>query len=261
MRKNWQNYINHVLDFGPIIATVFVAAFASLRATRGSITSSEMLQLVLIVLTLLATTQMVDRFRILRDIDTKIGKLIKVTQGPTRASSFFQGTFIELDDRIRRAKTVAVNGLTLIITSNKSYGALQECLSNGGQVRLIVVAPDHPAMEIATARFHKHQDLKFIQNDARQALHNFKSLRDSVRDKDRLQVRLSPFVPPYAIWLIDADSAEAEIHIGIYPFRERYHPSFGLVRSQDKEWFDYFQTQFEKMWEASEPCNMDSSAV
>jgi hypothetical protein len=155
-----------------------------------------------------------------------------------------------------------VNGITLIVTSNKSYGALQECLSNGGQVRLITVAPDHPAMEIATARFHKHQDLEFIQNDAKQALRNFKSLRDSVGDKaNRLQVRLSPFIPSYAIWLIDADSPDAEIHIGIYPFRERYHPSFGLVRNQDKEWFDYFQTQFEKMWEASEPWDMDPSVV
>jgi len=60
-KQSWLSQVaDYILDFGPIIATVLVATLVSLKATQGSITTSAMLQMILVALALLAITQLVD---------------------------------------------------------------------------------------------------------------------------------------------------------------------------------------------------------
>ena len=131
MKKMRMNYVNCTLDFAPVIATVLIATLASLKATRSDVTSLEIVQWNLVVLLLLATTQLVDRFRVLRGINAKVEQLMSIAQGPTTADTFLHWEIPDSDlaDRLRRAKTIGVNGLTLISTITRKYEVFQNCLS------------------------------------------------------------------------------------------------------------------------------------
>jgi hypothetical protein len=261
MSKTWQKYANSILDFGPVVATVLAATFASLRAIQSSTTPSEMLQLVLVVLTLLATTQLIDRFRILRGIDLRIEQLIGLSMGQATARTFFDTDIPGLAERLREAETVAVNGLTLNTTISRYIGAFSECLSKKkGKVRIITVNRNHSAIEIAAARFHKHQNIESIKREARVALDSLKEKYENEKWGQKLEVRHCSFVPPYAIWLFDVDTPSADIYVWIYPFREKEAPVFHIVPRQDEKWYKYFKEQYDLMWDASEPWEVTSSA-
>lgn len=244
-------YTGYILDYAPIIATVIVATLASLSATRSSTTTGEMLQWVLVVLALLTTTQLVDRFRVMRNLDIKIEQLVESAQGLKGADAFFVHRIPNMEERLRQAKSIAINGITLSRTSDSFWGTFKQRLAERAQVRLLVVDSDHQALEIAANRFHKHQDPNRLRREAEHALDNFESLITEQTSRELFQVRLLPFVPPYGIWLIDADTPKAEIWVELYSFRDEPEPTFHLLPHRDGEWFAFFQRQFETMWNAS----------
>jgi hypothetical protein len=113
-----RKYTGYVLDYAPVIATVLVATFASLSAVRSGIAPDEMLQWILVVLTLLATTQLVDRLRLMRTLDAKADRLIEMSEGLTGIDAVFVERIPDLTNRLREAKSIAINGITLAHTSD-----------------------------------------------------------------------------------------------------------------------------------------------
>jgi hypothetical protein len=114
-------FVGYILDYAPIIATVIVATLASLSAVRSGITTAEMLQWVLVVLALLATTQLVDRFRLMRNLDVKVEQLLESAQGLKGANAFFVPRIPDMEERLRQAKSIAINGITLSRTSDSFW--------------------------------------------------------------------------------------------------------------------------------------------
>lgn len=244
-------YVNYVLDYGPVIITVVVATVVSLASARSSVATGEMLQWVLITLALLATTQLLDRFRVMRDIDGKLDRLIRKSEGFGGATSFFVERIPHLEERFRKAKTIAINGMTLSSTSDNFWGTFRQRLEDGAKIRLLIIDPEHAALNVAANRFHKHQDPQRVKREIEHALDNLESLILNSGSEGYFQVRLLPYVPPYGIWLIDANSPQAEIWVELYTFRDEPEPSFQLFPSRDGMWFAFFQQQFETMWNAS----------
>ena len=244
-------YANYVLDYGPVIITVMVATLASLASARSGTAINEMLQWILIVLALLATTQLLDRFRIMRDVDGKLQRLIDREQGFSGATSFFVERIPYLEERFRRARSIAINGMTLSTTSDKFWGTFKQRIEDGAEVRLLIIDHEHPALSVAANRFHKHQDPQRVKREIEHTLDNLESLMVKVGSKGSFQLRLLPYIPPYGIQLIDANSPQAEIWVELYTFRDEPEPSFQLIPSRDGFWFNFFQQQFETMWNAS----------
>lgn len=165
------------------------------------------------------------------------------------AVNFFRPDFEDLRERFRKANSIAINGITLSRTSNTYLNELKDCLARGGNVRIVIVNPQHPALEVAANRFNKHQDAEKIRRECEQTMDNLETLFSPNRREKSVQVRLSNAVPPFGIWLIDADKSNAEIWAEIYSFRGIRDPALHLIPYRDGEWFDYFQEQFEKLWE------------
>jgi hypothetical protein len=220
---------------------------------RGTITATELLQWILLVLALLATTQLVDRVRLMRGIESKVDQIAENAQGLKGAESFFIHRIPNLEERFRTAKSIAINGITLSRTSDSFYGVFKQCASTGGQVRLIVVDPNHTALEVAASRFNKHQDPNRLRRETEHALDNFEALAADPNAARGFQLKLAPFVPPYGIWLIDANTPKAEIWVELYTFQDEPEPTIQLLPHRDGEWFHFFQRQFEIMWKSSRP--------
>ncbi|MEM4724813.1 MAG: hypothetical protein QXP01_07355 [Candidatus Hadarchaeum sp.] len=249
--RKWIKFVNYILDYGPIIVTVIVATIASLSTTRSSVTSDEMLQWALVVLALLATTQLVDRFRLMRNLESKVEHILESAGHSSGANAFFTRQIPYMTDRLLRAKTISINGITLSRTSDSLWGTFKQKIAEGARIRVLVIDPDHPVLDVAANLFQKHQDPSRLRREIEHALDNFASLMtDSIRS-EAFQVRLLPCIPPYGIWLIDVDTPQAEIWVEVYPFRSEQQPAFHLLPHRDGEWFAFFQRQFEIMWSAS----------
>lgn len=244
-------YVNYVLDFGPVVVTVLVATLATLASARSGIATNEMLQWILIILALLATTQLLDRFRVMRDIDGKLERLIDRSQGVSGATSFFVERIPYLEERFHKARSIAINGMTLSTTSDKFWGTFKQRIEDGAEIRLVIIDPEHPALSVAANRFHKHQDPQRVKREIEHTLDNLESLMAKTGSRGSFQVRLLPYIPSYGIQLIDANSPQAEIWVELYTFRDEPEPSFHLIPSRDGAWFSFFQKQFETMWNAS----------
>ena len=244
-------YANNLLDYGPIILTVLFASFAALLTSQSGITVEQTLQWILIILVLISTTQLLERFRLLRNVDRKLDAIIEQGNTQVSASQFFSPRMPDLQERLRMAKSIDHNGITLAGTSNNRLGAFSTCISAGGKIRLLMVDPTDKALEVAAERFYKHQDHVRLRREADYALDNFLSMYRDPSAISHFKIGFIKSVPPYSIWILDANTPQAEIWVGLYPFRDDPEPTMKLLPYKDDEYYRFFQKQFELMWDAS----------
>lgn len=239
--------VDNLLDFGPIVLTVIAATISALRAAQTGISIEELLQLVLIVLAFISTTQLIDRIRLLRNLDNKVDSILHASEAAIGLDKVFLSRLPSLEERLRQAKTITHNGLTLVGTSNALLGTFSYCLAQGCRICLLMIDPKDKALVVASQRFYKHQDHQRLKREAEHALDNFSSLHGLTYPG--FQISFMNAVPPYSIWLIDANTPKAEIWVGLYSYRDSLEPWLHLLPHRDGEMFVFFQRQIEAMWE------------
>lgn len=136
-------------------------------------------------------------------------------------------------------------------TSDTLWSVFQARAEAGCSVRIAIVDPNHPALDLSATRFRKHQDPIKLRKEAEHALDNFEPVLQKIGDNGKFQVRLMPIAPAYGLWIIDAGTPTAEIWVELYSFRDLPEPTFKLTPEKDGESFDFFEKQFELMWSAS----------
>ena len=246
------------LDYTPVIITVLFAALASLIATSSNTTAEELLQWTLAVLALMATTQLIDRFRILRSLEARVERLASRNREHMAAGDLFIRDRPDLQERLRQARSIAISGVSLARTSVSLWPILQERLEQRVPIRIMLLDPDHSAADVASYRIQRHQDPVRIRAEIRHALGNFAALSEQKPALSAtFQLRLLPYAIPCGIWIIDGGSAKAEIWVEMYTFRETVEPTFHLLPHRDGEWFSLFEGQFEKMWDVSKAWTAD----
>ena len=247
------SFVNNLLDYGPITITVLVGAYATVATINGKLGTESVLQWILGLLVLIATTQLIDRFRVLRNTDKKVDQILAISQGTGGVKGVFLEGMPDLRARLSNAKSVSISGVSLAGTSNTYSHALMECLRAGAKVRLLVSDPDPalPIVDIAVYRLEKHHDTGILRNSIVHALDNFSLLHKYDPKGRTLKIRLLPFSTIYGIWIIDYDTPDAEIWVEIYSFRKTPEPAFQLLPKRDGIWYEYFIEQFENMWIAS----------
>jgi len=218
-----------------VIAAIVVSILGLLNVTNTDL----IISLTLAVLALLAFASLQSRQQIAKILESQKQKRFV----------FSERSPISIE-RLRRAKSIAHNGITLVGTSNTLLGVFSDCIAKGGNVRLIVVASDDISMEVAAQRFVKHQDAERLRREALHALDNFSSILAQY-PKD-FEVRTLKAMPPFSLWILDADTSHAEIWLGLYPFRDQPEPWIQIFPHTDREMFEFLVRQFNLMWEASE---------
>ncbi len=252
LKEKIQSFVNNLLDYGPILLTVLVGAYAAAATINSNLSDNELLQWILGILVLIATTQLVDRFRVLRSNDKKLDQILTLSQGTGGTKGFLLDSMPDLRERLKAAKSIAISGVSLAGTSNNYHPILQERLRSGIPVRLLVTDPDEkkPVADVAVYRIEKTQDPNVLRRSVNYSLETF-SLLLNVDPKKKLKIRLLPFPTMYGIWMLDFGTDEAEIWVELYAFRKTPEPAFQLLPRRDGEWYEFFADQFEKMWAAS----------
>jgi len=244
---------NNIIDYGPIIVTVLVGAYASFWAFNESVSNEQILQWILAILLLIASVQLIDRFRVLRSTDIKLDKLIAVFRGEAGAKGFLQKSLPDFRSRLASAKSISISGVSLAGTSNNMLNTIQDRMQKGTPVRILVTDPDpeKPIADVAAYRLEKHQDPEMLRRSIMHAIDNFSLMVKHDPKGELLNIRVLPYPTIFGIWLIDYGTPDAEVWVEIYLFRKTPEPAFQLLPRRDGEWYDFFVEQFEKMWSAS----------
>ena len=256
MKEKIRNAMWFAVENGPAVLTVIFAAYIVLLSQRSSASQSEMLVWILTILGLLATSELVERFRRLKNFqDTATQTLDIVRQLETGAFLKTLDEGAKLADRARQAKEILLCGYTLLHLVGTNTGLLEQRLKDGCRLRVLIIDPGSLAGELIRA----NESTGRFSRDAETVLAYMTRLRKTVSSskKGRLGVRLLNFVPSCSLIIIDGREPYGWMRVGIYPpayktrIEERVH--FELSRDREEACFGRFLEQYDKLWVDATP--------
>lgn len=254
-KEKVHSLVNSLIDYGPIVITVVVGAIVSIRMIYQPQSQSTdiYLQWILIILLLIAVTELVDRFRVLRSSEKKLDQLMSISKGSSGAQGFFFHQMPDLRDRFFKAKSIAISGVSLLGTSNNYHPALSNRLLARIPIRIMVVDPDRDKTyaDLAVFRLESHEEQADLRGNILTALKNFSLIKNKGHDQNCFKIKVLPYPISYGIWIIDDNTTDAEIWVELYAFRFTPDPVFRLLPSRDKEWYEYFRDEYNRMWNAA----------
>lgn len=229
--KNFEN-----LD---LYLTVAVAIGFPILNMLGSVSDEFLPPLTLAVLSLLAITSLINRHRIDDLHQTLIGS-------PT---DLFMEEFPEdLKSNLESASELWLVGVSLHRTINFNYATLERKLRQGHRIRVLIVHPEGPGVEMAVSRNYTRKEVAVTSSRIRDNLQLLCDLRAIAPERMAIRTIQNPL--SYGVVATNPDSATGSLYIEHYTFgvspisMPRY-----VIRAQDGKWYDFFKQEVVSMWE------------
>ncbi|RIK78203.1 hypothetical protein DCC62_07950 [candidate division KSB1 bacterium] len=259
-----------LIDNFTILLTIGFAGFIIYRreVAQIAVSTDDLLTGILGVLALLATSEIVERYRRLNSIERAVNRSLSFLENrfTDRASAIaFFKKHSNLDQYFEGANQIDLCGVTLTTTINKQFGNLRERLQAGARIRILVVDPDSTALKMSAERSTSPEDVDYyrVRLDATlreieylfKSWDDFKSLQTSSSRTASLSVRLLSYAPSFGILSFDANQDNGIALVEIYPhkFGHKSPPTFDLTSQRDGNWYKYFIDQFDEMWNVARP--------
>lgn len=157
--------------------------------------------------------------------------------------------------RTRNAKSISALGITLFRLLPAFQYEFCEMLANGGQLRVLLVDPNSPAIEMASKRSDIGTPPKTQKRRVEDMLELLSRWRSNIPDAD-IQVKLLDYLPSYGITIIDprsdADDAFCLVRLITFKTSTSTAPTIRPDPVNETYWFEFFRDQFERMWKCAE---------
>jgi hypothetical protein len=168
----------------------------------------------------------------------------------------------EIGEYLRHAKQIDLCGVSLFRLIPVTYTNIAEALSKGAKLRVIVSDPESAAAEMASLRSPDPVTPADERHRIRTTLASLARLMKDYPNQE-IEVRTCPILFPYSIVsIVPADQAEPPYcHAAVSAFRSPAveAPFFLPDPIREREWYNYFITQFKSLWEASSPITTRST--
>lgn len=270
-KPKWpQAVAEFLIDNLTILLTIGFAGFIIYRQeiAQMALSTEDLLTAILGVLALLATSEIVERYRRLNSIEKAVNRSLsflesRFTDRPS-AIAFFQKP-PSLDQYIQSANQIDLCGVTLTSTVNKQFGNLRERLQAGAKIRVLVVDPGSVALKMSAERSTSPDDTDYyrVRLDATfrelaylfKRFEEFQAIQGNSPKVGNLNVRLLSYAPSFGIISFDARQDNGIAFIEVYPHKlgHKSPPTFDLMPKRDGNWHRYFVDQFDEMWNAAKP--------
>lgn len=219
--------------------TVVVAVGLSLLNLLGTASDEFIQPLTLAVLGLLALTSLVNRHRI-DDLHQAL------TGSPT--DLFLEEFPEDLKSNLESASELWLVGVSLHRTINFNYAILERKLREGHKLRVLVVHPEGPGVEMAVSRNYARREVAVTSGRIRDNLQLLCDLRAIAPERMAIRTIQNPL--SYGVVATNPDSATGSLYIEHYTFgvspisMPRY-----VIRAQEGKWYDFFKQEVASMWE------------
>lgn len=268
-KPRWvQNTAEFLIDNFTVLLTIGFAAYVIYRQeiARIALTTDELLTAVLAVLALLATSEIVERYRRLNSIQASSRRILSLLEGRftdrPSALAFFR-KLPSLDSYITAANQIDLCGVSLTATINKQFGSLRERLKEGANIRVLIADPNSLALKMSATRSGSPEDTEYFRKRVEATFNDLEYVYKSWLEyqqlggpgkKGSLLVRLIAFSPSFGILSFDANRSNGIVFVELYPhYRYGTQPTFDLTFQRDGEWYKHFVEQFEQMWIDAKP--------
>jgi len=247
-----------LLEYVPILLTIAIATYVGLATTGPSTDQGTLLQWVIVLLGLIATSILVERFTRLRRMDVAIRNISNLFSAymseRIRATDFFLDEPPPLLTEVESASSImvfAVNAQAFLV---EHKNAITERIREGAELRVLVVDPVSDSAE-KIANPEKELSVEYLRATAQIAKQTLAWL-DRQRDgHGSVELRYCDYVPMFSAYAFDRHSHRGKITVGLYRqfWSHERRPYAILTKLRDGYWYDYYHAQMEEAWERGVP--------
>lgn len=245
----WKRQLDLSLEYGPVVLAVSAAAFATFASTRDLVSSTELIRWILLILLLLSTSQLVDRFKVMRSIDMRLEELVsdRATGGVQVADALSPALAAALRTagQVDHIQIIAHSGNVFaesILASRASVGTVQILLRDLRSESVVYPIEDQE-LELLIARLDT-------------TIGELRSLEASSVIQS-LSVRLYDFDPMVYYAILD----DVELYFGFYALTDDFpgvssnvFDTLSIQRSSGRpgeSMLSACRSQFEQVWDSS----------
>jgi hypothetical protein len=171
--------------------------------------------------------------------------------GRLHAAEFFGPPNVGVTKQdVHGARQVYVVGMVLDRTMRDMMTAFAELLSEGAELKVVVLDPhDSDIMKILPRRSYGSQNSEWWKQRIEQTVGHIFDIPKNGSAHGSLEIGYLPFFPSFGMILIDPKASNGRVLLEIYHHRTaEENPSFSIQAQIDPFWFDFFQRQFDVLW-------------
>lgn len=167
-----------------------------------------------------------------------------------------RNAYVPLTETIASAQYIYFVGPSLINIFSQwaGYFYFTKLNEHGATIHAIVLDPNCSAIE-STAQC-MNEPVENLRKEIESSILRVKSmLQDEYGvKKGSIELRLMQANPNYGMVLIDPDKPNGRMFVEFTGYHSRLHtrPHIELTRQNDKEWFEYFLSQYHALWQHSQ---------
>lgn len=178
---------------------------------------------------------------------------------PLSIGAIFTTESIPFEEEMTDFTELYVVAMNLRRTLTNYYGCFEKRLSEGANLRFLLVDPTSDAVPIIAERNYVYRDAKQLSGVIQSTLGNLAQLCADQPVKGTIEVRVLRHVPAYGLTLLNPERSNGRIRIDLYPYQvpPDTYPSFWVTREQDEHWYQFFLNQFYLMWDSGKPFKQD----
>lgn len=162
--------------------------------------------------------------------------------------------FDEINRKILESEESLIFGLGCTVTIRLLY---DKCINQRymhQHMRILFMDSDGVAVKIAARR--EETPLKEVRQRYRKNWEMIQKL--AVTFPGHIQFKKIDYLPPYNLFIFNPDKDDAELFVHIAGWKSAStdgRPLMVLSKQTNRYWFDYFLSEFKKMWDLSENDN------
>ncbi|MEV4564344.1 hypothetical protein AB0K12_11310 [Nonomuraea sp. NPDC049419] len=167
-----------------------------------------------------------------------------------------------LEQAMAAGRELLITGVTRNTLINSNYANLEEWLSAGTSVRVVLVDPESPAAKLAADRYYAERSVTSVKERIWHTLRLLQELKHSTGGD--ISVRLSQH--PIAMGIVGVDTSTGKhtdtssLFLEYFSYRARGEPK-QIIRPHDGEWFEHFVAEAEKIWSDATPVDLDETRI
>jgi hypothetical protein len=247
-----------LLSNGPGVITVLGSAVVAFLATVVRFTTAQLLQIVLLMIALIATSLITERLvegRKNRDLLTSISARLDTVVSFTRSENVSLDDVVvsrrdlpPLEGRLVGATEIMISGGSLTRLSNEYRSLFERLAREGCRLRFIMTNPGSPGAEfLSTQISYESRNPDAYRSYMRDAAAGLADL--ARRFPDHCEVRTFDAAPPFSLLVIrkpGSSSVQVEVYTLGLPARDR--PILLTTSDNSPRLCAQFTEQYEKLW-------------
>ena len=257
MLKKVLNVLLVITEHAPTILTVFIGAYVVLKNQEKAYEVTKLLEWIITILALIATSMLIERFIRLSKIEKAVEEINTSLKNKSDKASL-DGILLNrkqlepLEERLQFSKNIQIVGASLFRLTTEYMGFFEEKALEGCKFQFLLLNPDCELTKLtATYVVYEIANVETYISNVQTAIENLKKFK--TKFSDYVEIKIIDYIPAYSMIITDSEKDIGTIRIEFYPFSvpTRERPHIVLQKSREPVWYKFFQKQFESMWHSN----------